>query len=288
MLKKYIKVFAELNKVKITIAVSITTITGYILKDGQIDAGIVLPTLGIFILACGSSVINHYQERSRDALMERTKNRPIPSGQISPNMALLIGVTEIITGSVLLYFGSDLTGLILGLLALIWYNLVYTNLKKVTRHAVIPGSLIGSIPPLVGWVSAGGSLADPKAWLIAVFFFIWQVPHFMLLALKYAADYKRANFPNILETKGLEQLKKNIFYWILATALISLLFPVSGMITSVLSIAGLLIISFLISIYFFIGIGDGSKNFNPIMYFRFINYYVLMVVVILCADQFIR
>jgi heme o synthase len=287
-MRKNIKILAELNKIKITIAVSITTITGYILKAGQIDAGIILPTLGIFILACGSSVINHYQERSRDALMERTKNRPIPSGQISPNRALLIGVTEILAGSILLYFGSDLTGLMLGLLALMWYNLVYTNLKKVTRHAVIPGSLIGSIPPLVGWVSAGGSLADPKAWLIAVFFFIWQVPHFMLLALKYANDYKKANFPNILETQGLRQLKKNIFYWILATALISMLFPVTGIISSVFPIAGLIIISFLIVLYFYNGIRDASKNFNPIMYFKLINFYVLMVVVLLCADQFIR
>ena len=286
-MKKYIKILAELNKLKITIAVSITTVTGYILQARQVDAGIILPTLGIFILACGSSVINHYQERSRDALMERTKNRPIPSGKISPNAALMFGIFEIIAGSVILYFGSNLTGLILGLLALIWYNFIYTNLKKVTAHAVIPGSLIGALPPLVGWVSAGGGLLDPRAWIIAVFFFIWQVPHFMLLALKYADDYKKANFPNILETQGLRQLKRNVFFWILATALISILFPVSGLISTVYSILGLFIISFPVVMYFFLGM-MGSKKFNPITYFKFINYYVLMVVILLCTDQFIR
>jgi heme o synthase len=288
MINKYIKILTELNKLKITVAVSVTTIMGYIVKAGQIDTGIVLPTLGIFILACGSSVLNHYQERSTDAMMRRTRNRPIPSGKISPGFALLIGITEIAAGSVLLFIGSNLTGLTLGLVALIWYNLIYTNLKKVTRHAVIPGSIIGSIPPLVGWVSAGGSLAEPEAWLIGVFFFLWQVPHFMLLAIKYSEDYKKANFPNILETQSLRHLKRDIFYWILATVLFSFLFPLTEIVSSWITISILLIISVIITIYFFIGIGNDRKSFNPITYFKLINYYVLLVTVLLCTDQFIR
>jgi heme o synthase len=288
MINKYIKVLAELNKLKITVAVSVTTIMGYIVKAGQVDTGMILPTVGIFILACGSSVINHFQERSTDALMKRTRNRPIPSGRITPGFALLIGIIEIMAGSLLLYIGSNLTGLVLGLLALIWYNLIYTNLKKVTRHAVIPGSIIGSIPPLVGWVSAGGSLAEPEAWLIGVFFFIWQVPHFMLLAIKYADDYKSANFPNIMESHGLRKLQRDIFYWILATVLISLVFPFTGIVSSWISITGLLILSVVISIYFFIGIGDDRENFKPITYFKLINYYVLLVTLLICTDQFIR
>lgn len=281
------KTIAELNKIKITIAVTITTVAGYILMKHQIDTGIILPALGIFILACGSSVINQYQERSLDALMQRTKNRPIPSGRISAKSSLTIGIFEIIAGSVILYFGSGNIGLILGWLALIWYNVIYTNLKKVTAQAVIPGAIIGSIPPLVGWVAAGGTLLDIKALIIALFFFIWQVPHFMLLALKYSEDYNRAGLPNISQKMTLKRTRTSIFFWILATVLTSILFPVTGIVESILSIVGLLIISIII-VVIYLKVLDNRQIFNPIAYFKYINYYVLTVVILLCTDQFIR
>ncbi len=154
----YLSVILELSKVKITVAVAFTTITGYILAARGYDPGFLLPTLGIFFLACGSSVINHLQERRTDAMMARTRKRPLPSHKISFSSALHVAVTETLAGSLILYFSSGVTALILGLLAMVWYNLIYTNLKRITPHAVIPGSVIGSIPPLVGWVSAGGHL----------------------------------------------------------------------------------------------------------------------------------
>ena len=191
-------IILELSKVKITIAVAFTTITGYILAARGYDLGFLLPTLGIFFLACGSSVINHLQERRTDALMSRTSGRPLPAHKISILHAVLIALAETLTGSAILFFIAGAEALLLGLFAMVWYNAVYTFLKRVTPNAVIPGSLIGSIPPLVGWVSAGGDLMTPQAGLLAMFFFIWQVPHFYLLALRYGHEYEKAGLPSIV------------------------------------------------------------------------------------------
>jgi heme o synthase len=194
---EFLKTLSELAKVKITFAVALTTITGYLLAKGEFDEGMILPAVGIFLLACGSSAINHYQEREQDAKMERTKDRPIPSGRISPAGALLFAFILSAAGSWLLYTGSGMLAMQLGLLALIWYNVIYTPLKKKSAFAVVPGAVIGAIPPLVGWVAGGGSLADPRAMFMAFFFFIWQVPHFWLLMLKYGEEYTKAGFPSI-------------------------------------------------------------------------------------------
>ena len=107
----FIPTLLELSKVKITFAVSLTTITGYVLASGRFDAGLILPTLGIFLLACGSSALNHYQERDRDAQMERTRNRPIPSGRISANGALITALILSGAGSLLIYYGSGMVAL---------------------------------------------------------------------------------------------------------------------------------------------------------------------------------
>lgn len=149
---------------------SLTTIAGYVLAKGKLDQGLLLPVLGIFLLACGSSALNHFQDANRDALMVRTRNRPIPSGRVSRNGALMVALLLVVVGSILLYMGSNFIGLQLGLLALIWYNGIYTPMKRKTAFAVVPGSVIGAIPPVVGWVAGGGELFTLQTLLMAFFF----------------------------------------------------------------------------------------------------------------------
>jgi protoheme IX farnesyltransferase len=283
-----IKTLLELSKVKITVAVAFTTITGYLLASGQFDTGLILPTLGIFILACGSSAINHYQEKDKDALMERTRNRPIPSGRISATAALLFALALTVLGSIILYYSSGYTSMQLGLLALIWYNVIYTPLKRRTAFAVIPGAIIGAIPPLVGWVAGGGSLLDPKAMLMAFFFFIWQVPHFWLLMLKYGKEYEKAGFPSITRVYSESQIKNVTFVWVLATAVSALMIPAFYMTQSWIILAG-----FLISCIWLVGIFSKlllkkDESFNPMYYFMRINYFVLAIMVFLSLQPFVK
>jgi len=271
--------------VRITFAVALTTLTGYLLAKGRFDSDMILPVIGIFILACGSAALNHYQESEKDAKMERTKNRPIPSGKISSNHALLYSAALIILGSWIIYAGSGFLAMQLGLLALIWYNGFYTPLKKRTSFAVIPGAIIGAIPPMVGWVAGGESLVDLRAAIIAFFFFIWQVPHFWLLLLKYGKEYEKAGFPSLTSKYSERQIKYTTFIWTLSTAISALMFPVFGIInSSILSLGMLLIVLWLIFIFTTL-LRSSQQKFNPVYYFMKINYFVLMVMVFLSMDS---
>ncbi len=208
-----------------SLAVSFTAITGYLVYTGSFDSGIIHLFAGVFILAGGASALNEYQERKYDAKMTRTMQRPLPKGLISPKLALFVSFVFIITGLLMLYFRFGSIVSFLGLFNVIWYNLLYTNLKRITSFAVIPGSLTGAVPVFIGWAAAGGNLLESKIIFIAFFLFIWQIPHFWLLMLKYGKEYENAGFPTINQIFGLHHLKRIILSWVIATSLSSLMIP---------------------------------------------------------------
>jgi protoheme IX farnesyltransferase len=279
---------AELSKVRITLAVMLTTIAGYLLAKGRIDAGIIMPTLGIFILAAGSSALNHYQDSDRDGLMERTAKRPIPSGRISRSNVLYLSLLLSFVGSAMLYFSSGFEGLQLGLLALIWYNGIYTPMKRRSAFAVIPGSVIGAIPPVVGWVAGGGALIDSKVLMLAFFFFIWQVPHFWLLMLKYGDEYVKAGYPSITQKYNEQQIKVLTFVWVVATAISALLLPLYGLIHSVYIVIAIIAAALWITAVFAGLLLRSGSAINPFYYFMRINYFVLLVIFSLSIDPFLQ
>jgi len=276
---------AELTKVRITLFVAITTAAGYLLYRGGVDAGMVMPTAGLFILACGSAALNQYQERDTDAGMPRTRHRPIPSGDVSPRAALLIIVGLVTVGSLLLLWGGGMTAFLLGLLALFWYNGVYLFLKRRTAFAVVPGSLIGAISPMAGWVSAGGPIRDPAILAVATFFFIWQIPHFWLLLLKYGKEYEAVGYPSLTQKFSMSQIARLTFTWTVATATIGALIPLwAGMTSSLtrflLLLAGAVLVIRARKLLFL-----QTRPFSVQSAFMDINIYALMVLVILCADR---
>ncbi len=282
------QIILELSKVRITVAVALTTITGYILARNGYDTGFILPTLGIFLLACGSSVINHLQEKRTDAIMSRTRHRPIPMHKISTVKAAAVATFEIMAGSVLLLLGAGPAALGLGWLAILWYNGVYTNLKRRTANAVIPGSVIGAIPPLVGWVAAKEPLLTVQPMMMALFFFIWQVPHFYLLAVLYGHEYEEAGLPSLTKTYSIGQIKMIIFIWVVFTAMAATGFCISRSGGTWLSTL-LILLSSLLLIYRFLPLlKAGGEAFQAGRYFMRINCYVLTVVVILAADPLLQ
>lgn len=284
---KFIKLLFELSKVKITFAVSLTTITGYVLASGSFDTGLVLPTLGIFLLACGSSAINQYQEKDSDMLMERTKGRPIPSGLISPTGALIIALTLSAAGSYLIYLGAGFLAMQLGILALIWYNGIYTPLKRNTAFAVVPGSVIGAIPPAVGWVAGEGNMNNPGLYIILFFFFIWQVPHFWLLLLKYGKEYEKAGFPSITSIYNEKQIKSITFIWTMSTAIVAMMLAVFGVVDSLVIRIGIVLASLWLIVVFSQLVLKPNKNFKPFYYFIRINYFVLAMIILLSVGAVI-
>jgi len=126
---RFIKVLLELAKFRITLAVSVTTVTGYMLFRGSLGSDIIVPLIGLFLLASGASALNQVQEYRYDEKMRRTMKRPIPARDISISVAVVYSLILLAGGSLLLYVGSGLTALLLGWLAFIVYNLLYTYLK---------------------------------------------------------------------------------------------------------------------------------------------------------------
>jgi protoheme IX farnesyltransferase len=225
MMKNNLQLILALIKYKVSIAVTFTAITGYVVYTGHFDFQIITLVLGVFLLAGGSSALNECQESKYDAKMPRTMNRPIPTGKISLANAVVVSVMFCLAGLFVLYYNFGAITAALGLLNLVWYNLIYTYLKRVSSFAVVPGSLVGAIPAFMGWTAAGGYVFQPTIIFIAFFLFIWQIPHFWLLMIKYGKEYEEAGFKTINQAVNSGNLKMIIFAWVVATSFSSIIVP---------------------------------------------------------------
>jgi len=280
-----VRAYDELCKMRISLFSAFSAATGFLLVS-SLSSGAILPlVLGVFFLACGACALNEYQERDIDARMPRTRNRPVPSGRISPFHALSLSLTFIALGSVTLLNAGSIPAALMGLVAVVWYNGVYTPLKRKTAFALIPGSLVGMIPPAMGWVAGGGVLSDQGLRALCFFFFMWQVPHFWLLLLDHGEEYVRAGLPSLTGIFTRAQLSRIIFAWILAAAVSCLFLPVTGMIRTPL-------VALLLSGASFWLMAQGirllrAKETASSVPFRRINIYMLFVMTLLSVDRFI-
>ncbi len=282
-IKSSVGLFAELSKIKIPFAVSVSSLTGYLVFKGQFDMGALISTIGVFLLAGGSAALNQYQEYHLDAKMKRTQNRPIPSGRFSSTNTLIFSIIISLTGALILLFGNNLTTCFLGLLTLLWYNGIYTPMKRKTVYAVLAGAFVGAFPPMIGWTAAGGYVFDTAIILISMLLFIWQVPHFILLLLKFGPEYEVAGFSSLTSYFSEAQLKKLIFVWVLATAFSVMIIPVAGVISSGVIIAVLLVSSIWIVYSFFILMR--KQQFNLRKAFMQINLFLMLVLLLFSIDS---
>ena len=207
-----------MGKVRISLPIALSALTGYIMYTHDLNQQGWLMALGVFLMATSSSALNHWQERDIDAKMPRTKNRPIPSGRISAGGAFAIVVGFAVTGTAILLLTNPVIAVVLSWATLFFYNFVYTPLKRVTAFAVIPGSMVGALPPMIGWTAAGGSLTSEVILLVATFFFIGQIPHFWLLLLMFGDQYKLANMPSLNQIFSELQITRITYTWVLTTA----------------------------------------------------------------------
>lgn len=221
--------FCVLGKTRITGAVTLSVATGYIFFLGRVSIDVLLPAFGVFFLACGSATWNHVQEWRTDVQMERTRLRPIPSGQITPRGAALHGAILIALGLALLAQVPHHTTLLLalGLFSVFWYNAVYVVLKRVSAFAVVPGGLLGSIPPVMGWIAAGGVWSDTRILELAGLFFLWQIPHFWLLLQRYGKQYEEAGLRSPTADLDPVQFRRVTVAWIILVALAGIVMAIT-------------------------------------------------------------
>lgn len=218
------KLVLELAKARITFAVTFSVTTGWVVHNGSFDLAMLVPVLGVFLLACGSAALNQVQEWRTDARMARTKDRPIPSGRITSRGALVVSVLFMAAGLNVLSYTEQNVGIVLGLgaFSVVFYNGIYWALKRMTAFAVVPGALIGAIPPLMGWAAAGGRLLDRSILEICTFFFIWQIPHFWLLVHIYGKQYEDAGLPAATSVITPKQLQRITVVWTFLTVVCGL------------------------------------------------------------------
>jgi heme o synthase len=280
-------VFLSLIKYKLSIAVAFSAATGYFICRNTFDPDFFLLIPGIFLLTAGSAVLNQFTEREQDSKMARTRRRPVASGQITHSSAIIIFLFLLLSGSCLLF----LTGLFpfsLGCLGVIVYNLLYTPLKKVTLLAIIPGAVVGAIPPLIGYASACGTTLNIKILFFSAFMFLWQIPHFWLLLLRYGKEYKAAGFRTIYDFLTEKQIKYLVSVWVLLSAACLNLFC---LITSLLS-NGLLIVMVVLTVIFillfFVYLLIPKKNLNQGHAFMLFNTYSFAIMLILISDSVFR
>jgi len=131
-------------------------------------------------------------------------------------------------GLAIMFKAGGAAAALIGAAAVTWYNGVYTPLKRVSAFAVVPGALVGVAAPAIGWVSAGGSIADGRLLALCFFWLMWQVPHFSLLIMKHGAEYESAGIPTLGRVFSPAQLARVSFVWIAATAASALLIPIFG------------------------------------------------------------
>jgi heme o synthase len=280
-----LSVFLALTKIGISLLATLTTAAGYLLATGKITLHMLVPSTAVFLLACGSCALNQYQEREIDRWMARTKSRPIPSGRLNPEAALRISIGLILAGSLILFCGTGGPALALGLFAVFWYNLIYTPLKQKTAFAAVPGALVGAIPPALGWVTGGGRLFDPRIGGVALFFFLWQIPHFWLLLLDSSKDYENAGLPSITKIFSTDQIKRIISIWLVSTGVSSLIIPLFGFFNSFFF--SLLLVAaaswlFWNTIIFLRSYGDKDSWRATFMK---LNIYAILVISLLSVDR---
>jgi protoheme IX farnesyltransferase len=189
------KAFIELLKVRLSLLVAFSCAFGYgLATHGQVNwTTILMLTIGGFLLSGASVCVNQVIERDLDKIMTRTQNRPIPTGRVSAQEAIVFAVLCLLLSTFILWMFTNPLTVILSLVSAILYSFVYTPLKRVGPIAVFVGAIPGALPPLLGWIAATNTITH-EAMIIFGIQFIWQFPHFWAIAWVADDDYKKAGF----------------------------------------------------------------------------------------------
>jgi len=281
-----LKDYLELSKLKIMIPVCLTGFTGYFAFNPHFSSGIIFTSLGILFMAVSASVLNQIQEVEIDKRMNRTRFRPLPSKRINLKNAVLFFLINLIAGILLIFFAGNIRAVFVGLITILWYNGVYTYSKRITAFAVVPGAVTGALPPLIGWIAAGGGLWDKPIIFIEFLIFTVQIPHFWLLILKYGEEYKQAGIPNLTDFFSPIQISRLTFSWVISSVFAALFLCYFEIIQSHL-IIGIMVISSLFILWQFSDLLKPKMDKKTKNYSILLDSYLLLVLLLLILDKII-
>jgi len=214
--------FVALAKPRLNLLVVASTLAGYAMADGE-SLGLVRVCgllVGTGLVAGGASAFNQVIERDLDALMRRTRTRPLPDQRLQPIDAVLFGSIITLAGVLLIAATANLLAAGVAITTLLTYVALYTPLKRRTAFGTVIGAIPGALPPIIGWAAVAGQIPI-KAWVLFGIMFLWQLPHFLAIAWMYREDYARAGFPMlpVIEPDGRSTGRQALVY---AAALVPL------------------------------------------------------------------
>ncbi len=222
---RFVSDLAELIKARLTLLVLLTTAVGFYLgSEPPIDYRALFHTVfGTAAAAAGAAALNQWWERRADALMRRTKTRPIPAGRMSPLEALALGTGLSVFGVVYLAIVCNALSAALTAITIAIYIFAYTPLKRASTSNTAVGAIPGAIPPMIGWAAARGDIGA-GAWSLFAIVFLWQMPHFFAIAWMCREDYARAGFRMISsdDASGERSASQSVFFCILLLILAGL------------------------------------------------------------------
>ncbi|MBL8764499.1 MAG: protoheme IX farnesyltransferase [Phycisphaerae bacterium] len=224
----------DLSKVRIAWLVTLTSGVGFLLaalgrpwRPTELALAALGTVVGTALSAMGANALNQWWERERDALMHRTRARPIPSGRMAPGAAFLAAIALAAVGLAVLWLASGPLPMLISFTTILIYVLVYTPLKPLTTLNTIIGAVPGALPPLIGWAAASPApaslaidpapLLQPGGWSLFLLMFVWQIPHFLAIATMYHEDYARGGYRMLpADDPGDERTARVIVLWTIA------------------------------------------------------------------------
>jgi len=286
--------YYELTKPRLSFLSIFTALIGFwmapkTLESSSAIAYFLILAIGIGLCAGGAAVLNQWMEYKSDGLMNRTKERPIPTLRVQPKQALIFGITLAIGGLVLLYTMSEAKlPALLALLTIGSYLVIYTPFKKISPLNTLIGAIPGALPPLIGWSAATGSISQ-LGWLLFCVLFIWQMPHFYALSWMYKDDYSRAGFKMLSgnDPDG-KVVAQHSFAFAVLLAIVTVLPTFLGFASGFyFCVAGLLNLIFLIKASQFLFAENKKLNAQK-LFFTSIVYLPLVLLTLLIDHAFLN
>jgi protoheme IX farnesyltransferase len=280
--------YLELCKPKVVALITFTAVVGMLLAVPAwppFNAWF-FGTIGIGLAASSAAAINHLLDQRIDAVMARTRNRPLPTGQLGVTQVLTFAlVLGVISMTLLVVRVNELTA-VLTFLSLIGYAIIYTVwLKRATPQNIVIGGAAGAAPPVLGWTAVTGSV-DPNALILFLIIYVWTPPHFWALAIHRRDDYAAVDIPMLPVTHGIRFTRWHIFFYTILLVIVTTLPFLTGM-SGLLYLAGVTVLNLGFLWYAFRLLRDNDERL-PMQTFGYSIIYLMVLFAFLLSDHFLK
>ena len=280
--------YFELCKPKVVYLIVFTAVVGMFLAVPTWPPlnALVAGTLGIGLAAASAAAINHLLDQRIDAVMARTRHRPLPSGLLGERQVLCFALILCAVSMILLVVWVNPLTAMLTFFSLIGYAIIYTMwLKRATPQNIVIGGAAGAAPPVLGWAAVTGSI-DPNALILFLIIYAWTPPHFWALAIHRRHDYAAADIPMLPVTHGVQFTRWHILFYTILLIIVTILPFLTGM-SGLLYLSGVTVLN-IGFLWYVLRMLSGKDESLPMQTFSYSIIYLMLLFVFLLADHYLH